>query len=557
VVFWLVVIGGAHAQWMTQHIPLRAGWNAVYLEVQPEPVYCNKVFAGTPVEAVWKWDHRYATIQFDEDPETLLPEDPHWLAWLPPSDPRAFLGRLYALQGGESYLVRVASNAAPFSLPLKGRVLLPDPEWKPLSLNLTGLTVHSNQPAFFADYFAHIPEVDLTKGSLNELYKIDESNRNIRIVQPARVRIEPGRAYWIGCEAAPRYSGPLSVTPSSPGSLDFGVQEIRQDLYVENVQSTGAITVLVRQVPSEEPPAGQPELAGPVALSYYTQDASNNWDWLPLPSAGVTQRVEAGAGWNLQFGIRRGDMPDYEPVGSNGWAYQSIIEVSDVEQTLLLRVPVVAQRLEIGPQAQEEEQGLWVGAVVLDQVNAPAYTNGLLETYSPFKMRLIVHVDYLGQARLLQQAVLAWDAAETNYAIFASATNLPENVKQISRINSAAFPLMAPQLLEGTLYTALTGTVTLAFDDPVNPFLHRYHPMHDNKDWDFVPYTNAVETYTVERSIELEAITITNSAHPAAVDTAAGIYRETLSGLRAQDIKVEGAFYLKRISMEGELGGVE
>ena len=41
--------------------------------------------------------------------------------------------------------------------------------------------------------------------------------------------------------------------------------------------------------------------------------------------------------------------------------------------------------------------------------------------------------------------------------------------------------------------------MNIGFSDPTNPFLHRYHPMHDNKDWDFVPYTNAVEVPNITR----------------------------------------------------------
>ena len=118
----------AHAQWLTQHIPLLPGWNAVYLDVQPEPVFCAQIFSGWPVESVWKWDRHYTSVQFTEDPETLIPEDPHWLVWLPPDHPQAFLGRLFALQGCQAYLIKVASNAAPFVLALKGKAMIPAPE---------------------------------------------------------------------------------------------------------------------------------------------------------------------------------------------------------------------------------------------------------------------------------------------------------------------------------------------------------------------------------------------------------------------------------------------
>ena len=39
---------------------------------------------------------------------------------------------------------------------------------------------------------------------------------------------------------------------------------------------------------------------------------------------------------------------------------------------------------------------------------------------------------------------------------------------------------MSPIPLTGFITTALTGTVTVNYDDPTNPLLHRYHPQHDN-----------------------------------------------------------------------------
>jgi len=107
------------AQWRTQTIQLQPGWNAVHLEVQPQPDGCDTVFAGAPVESVWKWNRRFSTIQFVTDPSTLLPEDPDWLVWLPLSDKKAFLRRLRSLQGNQSYLVKLPTNAAPVTLSIK------------------------------------------------------------------------------------------------------------------------------------------------------------------------------------------------------------------------------------------------------------------------------------------------------------------------------------------------------------------------------------------------------------------------------------------------------
>src|SRR5687767_4407556 len=77
------------AQWRTQTINLRPGWNAVFLEVQPEPRESDAVLAGLPVEAVWRWNRRFNPVQFIQDPDTLVPASPDWLVYLPANHPLA------------------------------------------------------------------------------------------------------------------------------------------------------------------------------------------------------------------------------------------------------------------------------------------------------------------------------------------------------------------------------------------------------------------------------------------------------------------------------------
>jgi hypothetical protein len=564
----LLLSGKTQAQWLTQTVPLQPGWNAVHLEVQPEPRALDTVFSNAAVLSVWKWDRRFSHIEFTTDPYTLEPEDPHWLVWLPATDPKRFLARLFELQGQQAYLVRVATNAAAFNVAVQGRVILPLLDWYPHGLTLAGFPVHPNHPPTFADFFKFTPEVDTTRGFNNQLFAITNTGRGVTIVQPARERMAPGRAYWVGCAKDPKQMGPLHVEPEGAGALNFGTTAVQQDLTIQNLYAASSLVVRVVQTASETPAEGYPELAGPVPLSYQIRNASNAWEWHEFPAGGLEQTLGPGEEWTLKLGVRRQDFAAYTPVDTNGCAYQSILEVTDAGESLRVRVPVVAEKHavllgdELG--AHHENEGLWVGSATLDQVNAPAYSDtNLLATVAPLTLRLIVHVDGYGQCRLLQQVLLAWDSAQTNaphtngtYALFLEDADVPADSEEVIRVSSVAFPLMESLWLTGDFTNELWGTFQVGYDDPVNPFLHRYHPMHDNQDWDFEPYSNAVETLEISREITLAF------AEPATnwvdnpywgVDRAWGTYRETLTGLRAQEILVEGTFLLQRISTINEI----
>jgi hypothetical protein len=565
------------AQWVTQPVRLVPGWNAVFLEVQPEPRNCDQVFHQRPIQSVWKWDRRFSTIQFEVAPTILVPENPDWLMWLPRPDPRSFLNRLFKLQGGQAYLVKVAADAAPFTLPVKGQVIMPRLEWYPHGLNLVGFPVNPRNPPTFTEFFKFTTEVDTTRGYANELYRLDTNGRGQRVVQPARDRVEPGVAYWVGCAGRPGAVAPLSIESPADG-VDFGTMVTERIVRLRNFHPTATLTLLARQLDSEAPPATgrYPELAGPVPLSVLAKNASNQLAWTFFPANGESRVLAPGEEWELHLGVRRQDLAPYLPQGDKGAAYQSILEITDSAESLRVRLPVVAQApamavasTSAGLEPHYDQEGLWVGQAIVNQVNAPAYTTNLLSTPAPASLRLLVHVDGYGRANLLQQVLLAWDptlagstASNGMYALYAAENALPADATDVHRISSVAFPIMAPVPLAGDFTNTLTGTVTVRYDDPVNPFLHRYHPMHDNKDWDFVSYTNAVETRTIERALALHFDPgDTAPADPFwGVNALSGVYRETFSafpkGLRADPLVVQGRFTLQRISRINTLRGI-
>ena len=95
--------------------------------------------------------------------------------------------------------------------------------------------------------------------------------------------------------------------------------------------------------------------------------------------------------------------------------------------------------------------------------------------------------------------------------------------------------------------------VVLDYRDPLNPFVHRYHPDHDNKNERFeaTPLPEGQESFTVGRQVELQ-FTATDPDGLALAgwgdNQIGGLYRETISGLHRSTIYVSGTFRLYQAS---------
>jgi hypothetical protein len=147
----------AVAQWTTQNIQLHGGWNAVFLEVQPEPASCDAAFAGLPVESAWAFNRQHQPVQFIQDPANLAPGNPDWLTWLPTNSPAASVANLFALEGRRAYLIKLPNNAGTLGWNIKGRPVLKPIEWLQDSLNLVGFAIAPSGGPSFQNFFAASP----------------------------------------------------------------------------------------------------------------------------------------------------------------------------------------------------------------------------------------------------------------------------------------------------------------------------------------------------------------------------------------------------------------
>lgn len=172
-------------------------------------------------------------------------------------------------------------------------------------------------------------------------------------------------------------------------------------------------------------------------------------------------------------------------------------------------------------------------------------------TFSTMSLRLILHRATNGDTRLIQQAYLGSDGTTTTLATAESL--FPATLKPSSRLSSAHFPSDFVKLGTGSLTSSGTASfeVLLDYDSDSNPFVHRYHPDHDNLDSRFESKLAAGrESFTVRRAVTLTfQSTLPGINDPAwGVTMVGGTYSETVTGLRAIPITATGTFILYRVS---------
>jgi hypothetical protein len=527
------------AQWITQRIQLKPGWNAVCLQVQPAESRCDDAFAGLEaIESVWKYNRVFSTVEYDKNPAVLLPTADHWLTWLPRSHPESFLSTLHALQGGQAYLIKVSARSAPIVWSVKGLPALSRARWMPDAMNLVGLPIDPAAKPSFAQLFADTPEVESGPGIGSGIYGLDEDGMEYQIRQTYRTLVELQTAYWIRLRQFARSSLPLDVEGefAASGMLSFGRERQETSLTFRNHAAGKSITLLLRLVASEAAPPGWPELAGRVPLAHFVSDpASSQYGWQTFP-AQLELSLAPGEAKELRLGVVRGEMTPYVPLGTNGAVYASLLEVRETPHSIRMLVPITAENervfqsrpvsltsvgMKAAPMLAELplyhlSQGLWVGQVQLTDVSQPRYgdnvqgmdPNPLLPVGAPLNTRLILHVDAKGICRLLQRVMLVYEAGATNaaYRLFADEAGVPTAAEEVYRVSCATLRLSPPLPLSGQFGDVLQTRVDLDYDDPVNPFKHRYHPDHDNLDDLFS--TNklraGIESFSVAREVSLD-----------------------------------------------------
>jgi hypothetical protein len=244
-----------------------------------------------------------------------------------------------------------------------------------------------------------------------------------------------------------------------------------------------------------------------------------------------------------------------------GSLYASFLRFTDSASLTNMLLPVRARASSFA--------GLWVGDAMVSAVESKPDADQVTATSRAYPLRYIVHVDDGGTARILSQVFLGQLASVGNASgICTLESGLLATAKaSATRIVATHLPLDRVLTATGAVGndTNLDLTVDIPFDDPTNPFVHKYHPDHDNKSARGEALIAGQESYSISREV---TFTFTPSPPAGSSSTTGwgssvigGTYAETVQGLSKDSsgvgtgdgIRLSGTFELRRVSELGTL----
>lgn len=252
----LTTAAPVQAQTRQQTLNLRAGWNAVFLEVEPLDASPLAVFTNTPVEIAARYFPRTSSVQFISNPGDAPWNEPGWGVWYAPARPESVVSSLHAIHGQTAYLVRASAD---YTWRVTGKAAFSRMRWQADSFNLTGFSLDEQSPPTFERFFAG------AEGRIGQrVYRLDASGKWQPVTLPAATTMTSGEACWVYCRGKTDYQGPLDLRTPGLDGLDFGSSGSQMTLGFLNT-SPEAATLAVEVV----------EGGGDLPLAQVVQDLSS------------------------------------------------------------------------------------------------------------------------------------------------------------------------------------------------------------------------------------------------------------------------------------------
>lgn len=519
------------AQWLTQSITLTNGWNAVFLHVDASyDTLENQVWAdnSNPIQEIWLWVPTPATGQFVQSPQDPLPSSSQWASWKRASSPASQLQRLI---GNAAYLIYVNPDTVSYTWNVKGKPVAPKYQWTTTGLNFLGFPTVPSAPPDFETFLSLCPELQQNA----EIYhypggELGPGNPS-RIFAMRTTQVTRGKAFWIRSgNLFNRYFSPFEIVWPGENGIHFGQKLGVVSFRLRNL-TTQALTVTAQVLASEAPPSGQTSIVGvpPLLVRGAVSTVDLTYTFAHLGPAtphswALPAKGQNGSEIEVVVGLDRSTI-----TSAPGELLAGVLRFTDSLNIAQVDAPVTA--------TAGSSAGLWVGGVTVNHVGEYLKTyardgdkpatdlNGayivtgvntnLGAVGRPFPLRLILHNPETSGSAVLLQRVYCGLNANTNPVVATSETALNRYyLGQARRITATHLPWSAnnsPWSFDGRLALGSTikATVPLDYNDQAsNPFVHTYHPDHDNLDAKFANRLDpGAESYSVQRVIQLEAVT--------------------------------------------------
>ena len=355
----LLTSSTAFAQWQTQTITVKPGWNAVYLHVDASHVTLDAsvgAVGSNPITEVWLWNPTMAPDRFINNPQQPVSGN-DWTSWNRANSPASTLVRLI---GNSAYLVK-NGGTVDYTWSIQGKPVPPRYEWTSKGVNLIGFATPASSPPFFSTFLG--PAQRLASGG--EFFRYDDGNNDLT---PSlfnalfnTVRVTRGQAYWIrNANEFNRYFGAFEIALQNSSGIHFGASGSQYSLRVRNT-TPGNITLTLALLPSEAAPSGQTAVAGLPPLlrrgDLSVTDLTYSFTTFSPTAQTVTLKPKGQVGSEAEIilGVNRVAM-----TGNPGDLYAGILRLTDSLGYTQIDLPVSA--------SPASSSGLWVGNALVSQV---------------------------------------------------------------------------------------------------------------------------------------------------------------------------------------------
>ncbi|MDQ1300362.1 MAG: SdrD protein, partial [Chloroflexota bacterium] len=347
---------------VAQNFTLTAGWNTIYLEVEPinsSPLVdpdgdgplspqpslstIEAVFAGLScadcLESVWTWRTPLSRMDYIVDPTEELWGAPGWERYFPAANTgpdggsREFLTTLLNLHANTGYLVKLRDDfAGSATLQVSGPPVVGHRRWAQSAYNLVGFPLLAGSETAVA--------LLKSTSAISDVLKLGADGRWQRLADTAQ--LQSGQAYLAYYQetTASDYTAPLNIKEVLPEGLQFGraAGANSQSLLIENLSAAQA-TVTLSLI-------GAPNAA--VRLRYSTTSTQT----VDLNAGPVTLNVAAHGAQRPTFMVLSREQQ------SDGAA---LLQIASPQLGIRWLAPVSARAGSLA--------GLWVGEVVANDVS--------------------------------------------------------------------------------------------------------------------------------------------------------------------------------------------